>query len=158
MTQEIAHLFLLLQIWDYNEGSNKRYGKIHVFNAINGKRHAYRYYSTINSFCECNGKITDMWALYSTSHYSTVYILQRYIKIVNQGKTICGYYSTNPHIDRKGQLRKYSRVLLTLSKYTYTQAMGYTKVRKIMNYLNNKKIILSYSHCTGHFQTFPELL
>lgn len=94
-----------------------------------------------------------MLALYSTSHYSTVYILQRYIKIVNHGKTICGYYSTNPHIDRKGQLTKYSRVLLTLSKYTYTQAMGYTKVRKIMNYLNNKKnhsLILSL----GTFRLF----
>lgn len=88
------------------------------------KSHAY--YCTINDLCDYNETV-DMLAFYSTSHYSTiVYILQRYIKIVNQGTT-CGNSTTNPHIDRKGQLRKYSRVLLTLYKYTYTQAMGYKK-------------------------------
>lgn len=83
MTQEIAHLFLLLQIWDYNEGSNKRYGKIHVFNAINGKRHAYRYYSTINSCCECNGKITGYvgFIQYKPLQYS-IYITALY-KYIN---------------------------------------------------------------------------
>lgn len=63
---------------------------------------------------------------YKPLQYNCVYILQRYIKIVNQGTTF-GNSTTNPHIDRKGQLRKYSRVLLTLYKYTYTQAMGYKK-------------------------------
>lgn len=95
-------------------------------------------------------KITmDMLAFYSTSHYSTIlYILQHYIKIVNQGRTTCGISTTYSHIDRKGQLRKYSRVLL--SKYTYTQAMGYKKVRKIMNSLPKK----SFSHTHTALGTF----
>lgn len=77
MTQKIAHL-LLLQIWDYNVGYNKWYGKIQVFDVINDESHAY--YSTINNLCGYNEKITvDMLAFYSTSHYSTiVYITELY--------------------------------------------------------------------------------
>lgn len=108
---EIAHI-LLLQIWDYSEDKiNGMVKYMYLMSMIKGMHIILQL-----TICDYNETVS-MLAFYSTSHYSTSvcvwYILQHYIKIVNQGRT-CGNSTTNPHIDRKGKLRKYSRVLVTL--------------------------------------------